>query len=740
MFFHIIQIHAAAASAASYLSELLKKIRSNDPTLTTLDLSYNNIGDEGAKVIADALKGNKTLTTLDLSHNNIEVEGTKALAEALKDNKTLTTLNLSHNEIGDEGAKAIAEALRINTTLTTLNLRISKIGDKGAKDIAEALKENQTLISMDLKSNNIGDEGAKALADALRINTTLTTLNLFSTGVGAEGAKAIAEALKANETLTTLDLVENHIGAEGAKAIADALKGNKTLTTLDLSGSNIGYSGAKAIAEALKANKTLTTLDLSSNSIISSEAIADALRSNTTLTTLNFSFNSIEAEGAKAIAEALKHNKTLVAMNLKSNNIKVEGAKAIAEALKDNQTLTTLDLSYNNIEDEGARSIADALRNNTTLTTLNLSSNKIGAEGAKAITEVLERNETILTLNGVEDSKIAPLLKRNKRKRLEPLKLFLSKYGDLPYKIKGLTSLYLGLSKEERETVEKEIAKQREGASAEQERLKAIYEQQPQRVKTQFPLLDRWRKAQKALYDNAIAQKQTTATFREWLYQTFPLENQTYNLYIYERQRDNQRHNYTNSQLLFEDWFTHKQEPLRAIYEQQSDELKQQTPFDMWLQNQRESYDEATHEGPSHTAPSSLSFEEWLSQHFPTEKQQYDFYLDEMSTHKGTKTSFIGWFDHLHTIYNRQSEEDKRQISFEDWAKIMRVSYEEAKQTALQTTSTTTAAAASATTITEFPLLADWLEAQYAKYQTVMAAAAKPHPSFADWLKSNAHS
>ena len=627
-------------------------------------------------------------TRLYLSRKKIGDEGAKAIAYTLKDNKTLTTLELSENEIGDEGAKSIAEALISNTTLTTLDLSKNEIGAEGATAIADTLKNNKTLITLRLFGNKIGDEGAEAIVEALKDNQTLTTLHLANNSIGAEGAKAFAEALRSNTTLTTLQLWANKIRAEGAKELAKALMSNTTLITLDLSSNNIGAKGAKDLAEALKVNKTLTTL------------------------------------------------------KLRWGNIGVEGSKVIAEALKDNKTLKTLDLSWGNIGDEGAKAIAEALKDNKTLTTLDLYNDTIGHEGAKAIAEALEHNEIILILNGVKDSMIAPLLERNKRNRLKP---FLSKYGDLPYKIKGLTSLYIGLSKEERETVEKEIAKQREGASAEQERLKAIYEQQPQRIKTQFPLLDRWRKAQKALYDNAIAQKQTTATFREWLYQTFPLENQTYNLYIYERQRDNQRHNYTNSQLLFEDWFTHKQEPLRAIYEQQSDELKQQTPFDMWLQNQRESYDEATHEathrGASHTGQSSLSFEGWLSQKFPDEKQQYDFYLEEMHPHKGTKTSFMRWFDNLRTIYNRQSTDDKRQISFEDWAKIMRVSYEEAKQKALQTTPTAAASAAQtpATTITEIPLLADWLEAQYKHYQAVMAAA-KPHPSFADWLKSNAHS
>jgi len=38
----------------------------------------------------------------------------------LQVNETVTTLNLQNNEIGDVGARALAEALQVNETITTL--------------------------------------------------------------------------------------------------------------------------------------------------------------------------------------------------------------------------------------------------------------------------------------------------------------------------------------------------------------------------------------------------------------------------------------------------------------------------------------------------------------------------------------------------------------------------------------------------------------------------------------------
>ena len=73
---------------------LLQRIRENDPTLTSLNLSYNQIGPEEVQALANALQNNTALTSLNLGYNHIGNEGAQALATALQNNATLTSLNL----------------------------------------------------------------------------------------------------------------------------------------------------------------------------------------------------------------------------------------------------------------------------------------------------------------------------------------------------------------------------------------------------------------------------------------------------------------------------------------------------------------------------------------------------------------------------------------------------------------------------------------------------------------------
>ena len=76
-------------------------------------LRDNNIGVEGARKIAAALKENTTLTTLNLFNNNIGVDGAREIAEALKSNIMITNLAINDNY----NAAAIESECELNGTI-----------------------------------------------------------------------------------------------------------------------------------------------------------------------------------------------------------------------------------------------------------------------------------------------------------------------------------------------------------------------------------------------------------------------------------------------------------------------------------------------------------------------------------------------------------------------------------------------------------------------------------------------
>ena len=52
------------------------------------------------------------MKTLDLYANNIRVEGAAAIAQALRGNGVLKSIDLSWNNLGDQGKNAIQDAAR----------------------------------------------------------------------------------------------------------------------------------------------------------------------------------------------------------------------------------------------------------------------------------------------------------------------------------------------------------------------------------------------------------------------------------------------------------------------------------------------------------------------------------------------------------------------------------------------------------------------------------------------------
>jgi hypothetical protein len=109
-------------------------------------------------------------------------------------NYYITRLNFSRHEIGDDGAKALAEALKVNNTITKLNLWNNNIDDVGAIALARILEKNEIITELDLSYNSIGDVGAKAIAEALKENKIITKLYLDGNAITDDGVIALGRA------------------------------------------------------------------------------------------------------------------------------------------------------------------------------------------------------------------------------------------------------------------------------------------------------------------------------------------------------------------------------------------------------------------------------------------------------------------------------------------------------------------------------------------------------------------
>ena len=223
--------------------------------VTFLDISGNNIGEDGIARLATALQANTTMKILDIRNNHgIAVNGAKSLGRALSVNSSLEELNISDTSIGDRGVAHIAHALQTNTTMKVLDVSNCGISYKGAESLARTLSFNSSLEELNISYTSIGDEGVAYIASALQTNTTMKVLNVNHCGISCQGAESLARALAASSSLERLYINSNEVGDDGIAHIATALRINNFLNSL------MFYLGGTATDKAaLSLTAALTT-------------------------------------------------------------------------------------------------------------------------------------------------------------------------------------------------------------------------------------------------------------------------------------------------------------------------------------------------------------------------------------------------------------------------------------------------------------------------------------------------
>jgi hypothetical protein len=113
------------------------KLLEGHPSLTEIDLFNLNLGDAGAKQVAQVFDSNATLQTVTLDRNQITGDGGEALIRALASNVGIRSLSLAHNPIGrgrGDGHGPIYElsgTMMLNNSLQILDLQYCDLNGYG---------------------------------------------------------------------------------------------------------------------------------------------------------------------------------------------------------------------------------------------------------------------------------------------------------------------------------------------------------------------------------------------------------------------------------------------------------------------------------------------------------------------------------------------------------------------------------------------------------------------------------
>lgn len=180
---------------------------------SSLSFRWRHLQDQGCVRLAKLLMQYypvHQIEEIDISGNDIGDEGIRVLCDTLSFDSKCKVLSLNCNSYREEGMTHIATLLRANSTLTKLDISGSRSRDEGLEEVALCLCDHHVLKELKVSRSSlgagIGDSGANALKTMLQCNNSLTNLSLWGSRLGDEGVKQLSQGIAANSTLIKLDL------------------------------------------------------------------------------------------------------------------------------------------------------------------------------------------------------------------------------------------------------------------------------------------------------------------------------------------------------------------------------------------------------------------------------------------------------------------------------------------------------------------------------------------------------
>jgi hypothetical protein len=234
--------------------------------LKFLDLSGNNLGQSGVKLLAESLKSNRSLLSLYLNKNNIESNGGFYLADSIIKNETLEKLSLSGNKINDNGLSSLLTVLSNNNkTIKYLDLSDNQLLNSDLQSISELITQNHTLNILNISNNHIDAVSSHLIGLSLRHNSNLSIIYLQNTNLNEESAPLLLKNL-ADSKICEIYLDDNPFGEIGAILLANVLKSNNSIRFVSLRKCNLSSLSLSCLSKVLETNTGLEGLNLEENS------------------------------------------------------------------------------------------------------------------------------------------------------------------------------------------------------------------------------------------------------------------------------------------------------------------------------------------------------------------------------------------------------------------------------------------------------------------------------------------
>lgn len=379
----------------------LRRRYRHHPSLKILDLGFNNIGDEGCTSLSKyAASCNPTLSTLYLSGNAVGEAGALALSNVIGLGCGLLSLHLTANRIGPIGVKELMKSMtEFDVAMqqshqekrADTNVIVDKKGHKritsccSGDDVNDDVNDDVDLESLGINDdeNNTGNK-INHPNDTTRLHDfqCMEELYLGGTYMGSVGCLSVSNMLLTNLTLRVICLSDNGLNDKDLSLLSQSLSRNRELPLeiLRLSFNKISCLGVETLMNAIWGSKTLREIKLDNNQIKDRGAqLAAVVMTSVDLEVLDMGFNRLTIVGIKALMKRLAENRTLLTMTLSGNVLDTNASKAVSYALAYNKTIQKIYIDHCSLSYAAQRHIAAGIVSNSNLALRVMSGFLLGA-------------------------------------------------------------------------------------------------------------------------------------------------------------------------------------------------------------------------------------------------------------------------------------------------------------------------------------------------------------------------
>ncbi|XP_057678256.1 NACHT, LRR and PYD domains-containing protein 3-like isoform X1 [Corythoichthys intestinalis] len=378
--------------------DLLASVLCSPSNLRHLDLSFNNLLDEGVEILSKGLASpNCVLESLYLRHCGLGKGSCHLLASVLSSPSNLKSLNLGGNNLSDKGVEILSKGLASpHCKLESLFLMECGLS-KSSCHLLTSVPSYPSNLSLNLSKNNLSDEGVEILSKGLSSpNCKLESLNLRDCHLDKGSCHLLASVLSSPSNLKRLDLTDNNLLDEGVEILSKGLASpNCTLEELTLSRCHLDKGSCHLLASVLSSPSNLRHLNLSYNNLSDEgvEILSKGLASpNCKLESLDLSGCELKKGSCHPLASVLSSPSNLKHLELSWNDLSDEGIGILSKGLASPHCkLESLELSACGITNKGCVFLAEALMLNPShLQQLSLWKNPIGEKGKMVLLNVQE--------------------------------------------------------------------------------------------------------------------------------------------------------------------------------------------------------------------------------------------------------------------------------------------------------------------------------------------------------------